>query len=292
MLLARVHLYSIVLSGIGTLGVGACVSGHLGVISILAAGGLFLAPAVFKWEREQIALHLDGIALRVATGQLQRQFILYLRPFAADATEVSNPAYQPYANSLEPPTVDLETVLTRALLRWSIIKIHSETQTVGRVGGISLHDDEWQDVFARLSLQACSVILLPGNSEGVLRELRSLHERQLTTKCVFLLPSPLDKPARRRALRGLSQIGIIVPESTSIGWAVLRADADGKVLDIRHAAVKGLGDELMDLLSDIRAEASPAKSWRRQWVVRRWHRLESAFTLAMLSIPLLWWASR
>lgn len=298
MLLIRSHFYSTVMLSVAWIPGLLVFAVYDGLHQALLGGlALVLGPGSFlvrSWESEKVAEHDDNIAAKVLRDPDERRFVLYLRPFSSDGRFVPNAAYQPYANS-QPKEIAFETLLVWAAARWgAVAKIHGETRTIdgmeNGIGGVQLSDDEWEQGFVTLSQRARAIIMMPASSEGVLVELNSLRERDLLRNCVFILPHKYKNKSWRAAVKGLNLIGISIP--TSLGefaWAAFRVDCSLSVVDYRQFSPDRCQADVADLVSDIIAENSPTGSWRRNVLVRRWHRHSEGALIAAIAAPIIWW---
>ena len=140
----------------------------------------------------------------------ERPPILLLRSFRSATAVAPNPTIRLFGR--ESP-VNQETSIAAA--RSFVLDIASEVRDLGFVVAIgfsqrghaaaarfdvlylSPNDDDWFELFELLSASARAVVMLPGETESVLREHASLRARKLSSKVLMLMP-PVDRVARRR----------------------------------------------------------------------------------------------
>lgn len=104
-------------------------------------------------------------------------------------------------------------------------------------------DTEWFDVFEALSLGCAGIVLLPGETQGLLREIDSLRRRGLLGKLLLIMPPLRRNSARvpwvhvhdddvvhgwREARRALSALNVTLPEYDPRGLA-MALNEDGTV---------------------------------------------------------------
>jgi hypothetical protein len=272
------------------------------LFGVPALGLLVGSMRVSEWEDSKITEGPDAGVARLLQNLPGSRFVLYLRPFSQDAYYVANPAWFPFAKN-RPQTIDVETLFVRAFRgRRRLVKIHSDTRPIDGVGdavgdgigGVAPPDNEWQQTFVALSQHARVILMMPGASDGVMIELRSLKDRNLLSRCVFVLcPRATGDRAWRRAEYGLEQLGIALPEGgDKHDWAIFRVGAGHHgVVDCRHVRSDRLIKHLQDIVADVIGENSPVGSWRRHLIVRRWHRIRRpALTAAVIGLFLLAWS--
>ena len=176
------------------------------------------------------------------------------------------------------------------------MKIHSEARTIDGVGdvigGVALSDDQWQQAFVALSDRAGAIVMAPGASEGVITELTSLKDRNLLPKCAFVLRRRIDDQRRwRKSQQGLAHVDVVLPEGLNdYRWTAFRVNASQSIVDLRQFSLKRLGANLEDIVADVIGDNSPLDSWRRNVIVRRWHRFRGLVWMLAIGIAYVLWS--
>jgi hypothetical protein len=109
-------------------------------------------------------------------------------------------------------------------------------------------DEDWFNRFRLLAGQARYVFLIPGVSEGTLREIKWIREQGLLEKTFFLQPPRGDSDHYltnwQEARDELAKMGLQLPEFKDSGQAISLANDGriGKAFELSRDLVKALAD--------------------------------------------------
>lgn len=162
----------------------------LGIVTVTA----FLSSAKTATAMHRLVDRSEAVDVADLTGQT---FTLYLRPFARDKA-MSRKQRVPFpfgaVRTWVTEGITEEMHLVNALSCRDAVAVGLPGEELPRLGArrVRLSDGDWQDQVRRLMLNAESVIILAGTSEGVLWELSAVT--RWSTPGRFTLVVAMDRP--------------------------------------------------------------------------------------------------
>lgn len=162
----------------------------------------YLVARLFKSrapEETQPARNALATAVRDAVRsdeKLSFPFILYLRSFGIDVRRKRSEGLWDNAfGYMGAQYVDFETAITDALELYApVVALDRVTRTLG-AGRVQVDDSEWESLVQRMLRRADTVLLVPGDSAGVVAECHMIHDIKCQNKTVFVMP-PCDPRMR------------------------------------------------------------------------------------------------
>lgn len=129
----------------------------------------------------------DYKAMTIVDSGLTVPFALYLRPFkTTDRLDF-------YGLSTKWGGIDLESLIANACSSWGLLLgLGREGDAIG-AGKLCSSDDDWEEMFFRLSQATKSIIVVPGLTNGCFTEIKSIISRRLLDKSIFLMPPAVPR---------------------------------------------------------------------------------------------------
>lgn len=169
-------------------------------------------------------------------------FVFYARPFAADHKSTISAASWRHAHDARLRVLDFETALTD--MWWDYAPVVGLKTTEGSYGAGWVRvteEGEWINLAKKLIFRASTILLLPGDTPGVVSEYRLIVSANRLARAVFVMP-PSVRRYQAEAASEWSRVALLVLEQ--FGWQFPCYDARGRLFMLSAAGEVTLSTRL------------------------------------------------